>query len=162
MLNPINTEQQLIDFLEKICLEVPVTQHTLEERHFHGSFEEVSAAHGNGTLNYPVAYLGALSGRLASHADSNFDIKVPALVVLDIAEKENFSQQRQARDRCLEIGMAIIEKAYQYYHEAEYFQRMDLSTVRYDRTWGKLDNSVGYVLTFEAGAHRTIKNELNG
>jgi hypothetical protein len=162
MLNLINTEQQLVDFFEKVCAEVPLTQHTEVERHFYGSFEEVSAAHGNSTLKYPVAYIGALSGGLASHADSNYDIKNPTLVVLKSVEKEDFAAQRAARDLCLEIGIAIIEKAYQYYHETDYIQRMDLSKVKYDRAIGKLEYSVGYYFIFEIGSPRQIKNELYG
>lgn len=156
----ILTEAALFAFLKKVCSEVPQTLHSEQENHVFSCYEEAAAAASNGKLKYPAIILGAFEGRITSRGDSNNDIKNIPFAVLMGAEKENWTQRIEKRDAALSIAMAIVEKVYQYYHQQEYLQFMELGTARYFQISSKLDSSVGYSISFDGGSPRPFKNEF--
>lgn len=155
----ILTESQFNAFMDKVCLEIPEIGHTAEQKHVFSCYEEAASALSQGKMNWPAIILGAFDGRISSRNDSNTDVKSISFAVLQKAGKEDWGEKITARDLCHELAMKIVERMYQYHHKGEYFQVMELGTARYFQVSSKLDSSVGYEVTFEAGSPRPFKNE---
>lgn len=154
------TESSFYDFLDKVCKEVPSTMHSDTERHLWSSYEQASANINNKSIAYPLIALGSIQGGLASHGDSNYDIKNPTFTVLMPSQADDFDGHRAIRDQCLEIGMAILERFNQYRHTSEYLQRFNLNACRYSQAKGKYENHIGYIFQIEIGSPRRIKNAI--
>jgi hypothetical protein len=160
MIDKVLTEAQLNAFMNQVCLEIEQTGHTAEEKHVFSCYEEAAAALSQGKLKWPAIILGALDGRIASRNDNNTDVKSISFAVLQKAGKEDWAQKIASRDQCLDVSMRIVERMYQYHNTREFFQVMELGTAKYFQVSSKLDSSVGYEVTFEAGSPRSFKNQF--
>jgi hypothetical protein len=160
MIEKILTELQFNAFMDKVCLEIPEIGHTAEVKHIFSCYEEAAAALSQGKIQWPAIVLGAFDGRISSRNDSNTDVKSISFAVLQRAGKEDWVAKITARDLCHDLAMKIVERMYQYHNQSEYFQVMELGTAKYFQVSSKLDSSVGYEVTFEAGSPRSFKNQF--